>query len=195
MAFEAVDRAHFVPPEVAPQAYLDTPLPIGHGQTISAPSIVAMMTEALAPQPGQNLLEIGTGSGYQAAILAHLVGPKGKVTTLERLPELSKAAQATIGKHYPRLHKRICFAVADGSKGHPKHAPYDGILVTSAAPSIPKPLIHQLAEGGRMIIPVGSRYLQDLLLVQKSRGKTTTTSLTPVMFVPLVGQEGFSDSP
>jgi protein-L-isoaspartate(D-aspartate) O-methyltransferase len=192
-AFEAVDRARFVPDELREQAYLDAPLPTMRGQTISAPSVVALMTESLAPRAGHNLLEVGTGSGYQSALLAHAVGPKGFVTTVERLAELSEYARSRIRKHYPELAKRMEFAVADGSLGFTRRAPYDGILVTAGAPRVPPSLFAQLREGGRLVIPLGGEYLQDLVLVRKSKGRQESASLFPVMFVPLIGAEGFPE--
>ena len=193
-AFESIDRAFFLPEDLQEQAYLDIALPTSQGQTISAPSVVALMSEALQPKRGQKLLEVGTGSGYQSALLAHAIGPKGSLTTIERFSELSSFAQKTIKKYYPELAKCINFVVADGSVGHNKSAPFDAILVTCGAPSVPKSLFAQLKEGGRMVIPLGGPYAQDLALVRKVKGKMVSTLLFPVMFVPLVGEEGFPES-
>lgn len=192
-AFESIDRVHFVPSDEREQAYMDRPLPTLSGQTISAPSMVAMMTETFAPRAGEKILEVGTGSGYQVALLAHMVGPKGKVITIERLKELTGYASERIKKHYPKLCKRLELVTGDGSGGHAKGAPYDAIIVTSAAPRIPKPLIEQLKVGGRIVIPIGSPLGQSLVLARKGpKGQVESVELMPVMFVPLIGKYGFS---
>ena len=178
-AMSTVPRHLFVPAYLKQQAYTDGPLPIGHGQTISQPYIVAYMTEILHIQPQHRLLEIGTGSGYQAAVLAEL---SDQVYTMEIIPELADSA----GR---RLKETGCSSVTvrqgDGYHGWPEAAPFDGIMVTAAAEFIPPPLLQQLKEGGRMIIPVGSPfYVQHLMLVEKTQGKISTRSLMPVRFVP-----------
>jgi protein-L-isoaspartate(D-aspartate) O-methyltransferase len=176
-------RHLFVDEALASRAYDDTSLPIGHGQTISQPYIVALMTDLLRPQPGQRVLEVGTGSGYQAAVLAELVG---EVYTMEIIPPLGKSAAVRLAKlHYDNVQVRI----GDGYYGWQQHAPYDGIMVTAAAGHIPPPLLKQLKPGGRMVIPVGSNFLvQYLVLVRKdAAGNLSTRQILPVRFVPLTG--------
>jgi protein-L-isoaspartate(D-aspartate) O-methyltransferase len=179
-ALRTVKRHEFVPTAQIENAYNDRPLPIGYGQTISQPYIVAYMTEAIKLQPHFKVLEIGTGSGYQAAILSKIVK---EVYTVEIIPELGNAATDRL--------KRTGFAnvrvkIADGYDGWQEHAPFDAIMVTAAAEYIPPPLIKQLKEGGKMVIPVGSPFMtQMLLLVEKKDNRTKTRSLLPVVFVPL----------
>lgn len=178
-AMRAVPRHLFVPDYLRDSAHEDTPLPIGHGQTISQPFIVAYMTETVEPRPDFTVLEIGTGSGYQAAVLAKIVK---EVYTIEIIPELGNAAAARLKT---LEYNNIKVKVADGYYGWKEHAPYDAIVVTAAAEHIPPPLIEQLTDGGRMIIPVGSPFMvQMLTLVRKENGKTTAESLMPVRFVP-----------
>ena len=178
-AMTTVPRHLFVPEKLRRRAYADIPLPIGHGQTISQPYIVAYMTEIIQPKPDCRVLEIGTGSGYQAAVLAELAG---RVYTMEIVPELAKDAKDRLRKlDYAKVEARQ----GDGYYGWPEAAPFDAIMVTAAAEFIPPPLLDQLKEGGRMIIPVGSPfYVQHLMLVEKNQGKITTRSLLPVRFVP-----------
>jgi protein-L-isoaspartate(D-aspartate) O-methyltransferase len=180
----AVPRHRFVPAGEARNAYENRPLPIGHGQTISQPYIVALMTELLRPKPGHVVLEVGTGSGYQAAVLAKLVA---KVKSIEIVGPLAKSATARLAAlGYGNVEVKL----ADGYHGWPEHAPFDGIIVTAAASSIPPPLIRQLKPGGRMVIPVGAAFFtQNLILLEKdAKGKVTTTALLPVAFVPLTGE-------
>jgi protein-L-isoaspartate(D-aspartate) O-methyltransferase len=159
------------------QAYVDHPLGIGYGQTISQPYIVALMTELLALSPGDNVLEIGAGSGYQAAVLAQITT---RVTSIEIVPELCEQASSRLGESV----KVIC---ADGYYGYPEGAPYDGIIVTCAPDHIPQPLVAQLADGGRMVIPVGPPGMyQVLLLLEKQGEKVTSREIGDVSFVPLV---------
>jgi len=182
-AMDAVPRHRFVPPRNVGNAYANRPLPIGHGQTISQPYIVALMTELLESQPDDVILEVGTGSGYQAAVLGELVA---RVYTIEIVAPLAKSADARLRQlDYQNIEVKL----GDGYYGWPEHAPYDGIIVTAAATSIPPPLIQQLKPGGRMVIPVGAPfYAQDLILVRKDgKGKSTATSVLPVAFVPLTG--------
>jgi protein-L-isoaspartate(D-aspartate) O-methyltransferase len=182
-AMGAVPRRLFVPMELQPLAYQNGPLPIGHGQTISQPYIVALMTDLLAPQPEDVILEIGTGSGYQAAILASLVR---QVYSLEIVAPLSKRAAQLLAEHgYENVQCRI----GDGYYGWPDHAPYDGIIVTAAAAEIPPPLIEQLKPEGRLVIPVGAACLpQELVVVEKrKKGQITTRRILDVAFVPLTG--------
>ncbi|MEM3837559.1 MAG: protein-L-isoaspartate(D-aspartate) O-methyltransferase [Fervidicoccaceae archaeon] len=197
-AFLRVPREKFVPPEYREYAYFDEPLPIGLGQTISAPHMVAIMTEELNAEAGWRVLEIGTGSGYQAAILAEIVAPSderrekwGHVFTIERLEMLAEQARKNIASS--GYEDRITVIVGDGSLGYEKEAPYDGILVSAAAPKIPRPLIEQLKDGGRMVIPVGHRYVQRLHVVEKTGESIRVNVREPCVFVPLIGKEGFSE--
>ena len=178
-ALRKVPRHKFVPPYLIDRAYDDGPLPIGYGQTISQPYIVAYMTAAIDPKPGQKVLEIGTGSGYQAAILSEIVG---KVYTIEIITELFRSSSKRLKE---MDYNNITCKNADGYYGWEDIAPFDAIVVTAAAEFIPPPLITQLKDGGRMIIPVGSPFLnQTLVLVEKRDGEVITTSLFPVRFVP-----------
>ena len=178
-AMRSVERHLYVPENSVSHAYEDRPLPIGYGQTISQPYIVAYMTETIEPKPGFKVLEIGTGSGYQAAVLAEIVK---EVYTIEIIPELGKAAGDRLMKNG---YKNVNVKIADGYNGWIENSPYDALIVTAAAEYIPPPLIAQLKDGGRMIIPIGSPFLtQSLMLVEKNGKKITTTSLLPVMFVP-----------
>ena len=183
-AMDAVPRHRFVPANYADLAYANRPLPIGYGQTISQPYIVALMTELLEPQPDDVMLEIGTGSGYQAAVLAKLVP---RVYTIEIVAPLAESATAGLRE---LGYQNVQVKTGDGYYGWPEHGPFDGIIVTAAADSIPPPLIAQLKPGGRMVIPVGAPFhTQDLILLQKDpQGRVTTTSILPVAFVPLTGQ-------
>ncbi len=180
-AMRIVPRHEFVPRDQADQAYGDRALPIGEGQTISQPYIVALMTELLNVQPGDAVLEIGTGSGYQAAVLAVLTD---QVYTVEILPKLARRAAETLD----RLgYARVQTANADGYFGWAEHAPYDGIIVTAAPDHIPAPLVAQLREGGRMVIPVGPPgSYQTLWRLTKQQGKVVSENITDVAFVPLV---------
>jgi protein-L-isoaspartate(D-aspartate) O-methyltransferase len=179
-----VERHHFVPKAYLAEAYQDYPLPIGEGQTISQPYIVAFMTEALELKKNDKVLEIGTGSGYQAAILAEICD---SVFTIEIFESLGKSAQKTlINLGYDNVFVRI----GDGYQGWPDHAPYDGIIVTCAPEKIPEMLQTQLAEGGRMIIPVGGTYTQELILLEKKNGKLQKKSVLPVRFVPMIDEKG-----
>lgn len=178
-----VPRHLFVPDDVRSAAYQNRPLPIGFGQTISQPYIVALMTDLLAPDPADTILEVGTGSGYQAAVLAELVG---QVHTMEIIPELARQAE----KRFARLGTaNIRVRQGDGYFGWPDAGPFDGIIVTAAADHVPPPLVRQLKEGGRMVIPVGHRFsVQQLLLITKDNdGNLQTRQILPVRFVPLTG--------
>lgn len=182
-AMLSVPRHEFVPANLRANAYADFPLPIGYGQTISQPYIVAFMTEQLGLSPRSRVLEVGTGSGYQAAVLAEIAGD---VYTIEIVPQLSREAEARLRlRGYGRVHTRT----ADGFYGWPDAAPFDAIIVTAAAGFVPPPLVEQLRPGGRMVIPVGSVYgAQNLVLVRKAPdGAITTRTLLPVRFVPLTG--------
>lgn len=178
-AMRKIPRHSFVPSSEIANAYDDRPLPIGYGQTISQPYIVAFMTESIKPKAGQRVLEIGTGSGYQAAVLAEIVS---QVYTVEIVQELSKQATTRLKN---LNYKNIEVKNADGYHGWKEHAPFDAIVVTAAAEYVPPPLKEQLKDGGRMIIPIGSPYMvQQLMLIEKTGGKYRTTSLLPVRFVP-----------
>lgn len=179
-AMERVPRHRFVPAEHRAQAYADHPLPIGHGQTISQPYIVALMTQLLQLGPEDRVLEVGTGCGYQAAVLAEIAD---EVYSLEIVPEL-------VGQTERRLEKlgydNVYLRHGDGYNGWPEFAPYDGIIVTAAAPDVPQPLIDQLADGGHMVIPVGSRLgFQDLWLLEREGDEVRRTNYGGVLFVPL----------
>ncbi len=181
-AMRAVPRHEFIPAGLRDEAYDDHPVPIGHGQTISQPYIVAFMTEQLAPQPGDRVLEIGTGSGYQAAILARLVK---EVFTIEIVAPLAGRATADLARlGYKNIHVRA----GDGYLGWPEAAPFDAIIVTCAPDHVPEPLVAQLREGGRMIIPVGGRRSQELILLEKRGGKLEQRAVLPVRFVPMTGR-------
>ena len=186
-AMTAVPRHEFVPPELRSHAYDDLPLPIGGGQTISQPYMVAAMTAALHLQPGDRVLEIGTGCGYQAAVLSRLVK---EVFTIERRPELASGACARLARlGYSNAHVHC----GDGTLGLPEFAPFDAILVAAAAPAIPKPLLVQLAEGGRMILPLGGVEHQELQLIEKHGDAFPTKMLEGCRFVPLVGYHGWQE--
>jgi protein-L-isoaspartate(D-aspartate) O-methyltransferase len=182
-ALGEVERHEFVPRGQQANAYANRPLPIGHGQTISQPYIVALMTDLVDPQPDQVVLEVGTGSGYQAAVLARLVR---EVYSIEIIEELATEA----GARLERLgFDNVTTRLGDGYYGWEEHAPFDAIVVTAAASHVPPPLVAQLKPGGRMVIPVGSRFLtQYLLLVEKTAdGEILTRQITAVRFVPLTG--------
>jgi len=179
-ALRAVPRHRFVPESLREAAYDDTPLPIGHGQTISQPYIVAAMTEALGPEPDDVVLEVGTGSGYQAAVLARLVRKVVSIELLAPLAESAREALAETGVRNVEVH------VGDGWKGVPEQAPYDGILVTAAPDVVPEALLEQLKVGGRLVIPVGDAWAQSLRVVTRTEGGYDTRTLFDVRFVPLV---------
>jgi protein-L-isoaspartate(D-aspartate) O-methyltransferase len=188
-ALASVPRHRFVPPALAHAAHDDAPLPIGCGQTISQPYIVALMTAALAPRRTHRVLEIGTGSGYQSAVLAHIVR---RVYTVERLGELSAAAEERLmGLGY----RNVAYRVGDGTEGWPEEAPFDGILVTAAAPEIPEPLLAQLAPGGRIAVPVGDRSLQILTIAERGAGGFRQWTEGACRFVPLIGRYAFAAQP
>jgi protein-L-isoaspartate(D-aspartate) O-methyltransferase len=184
-AFRAVPRHQFVPGELARDAYSDYPLQIGFDQTISQPYIVALMTNLLQLEGRENVLEVGTGSGYQAAILGRLASI---IHSVELLPELATSAAALLsllGYNNVFVHQ------GDGSLGWPANAPYDAILVTAAAPIPPQPLFDQLAEGGRLVIPIGERREQELQVWRLENGRLDYETIIPVVFVPLKGQYGW----
>ncbi len=183
-AFQQVPRHEFVIPEYIKWAYADSPLPIDEGQTISQPYIVAYMTEVLDLKPSDRVLEVGTGSGYQAAILAQLCD---SVFTIELFEELNKSATKVFRK---LEYNNIYCKVGDGYLGWPEKAPFDAILVSCSPSHVPEPLQEQLAEGGRMIIPVGAGNIQKLVLLQKRNGKIRKKEVLPVRFVPMLDEDG-----
>lgn len=181
-AMRTVPRHELVPSELRDRAYEDRPLPIGYDQTISQPYIVAFMTEVLRVQPTDRVLEIGTGSGYQAAILGKLAAEVYSIEIVEPLAERARADLARLG--FTNVHVRA----GDGYRGWPDAAPFDAVIVTCAPDHVPEPLVAQLKEGGRMIIPVGDRYGQRLYLLEKRAGKVEQRAVLPVMFVPMTGE-------
>ncbi|NNJ26131.1 protein-L-isoaspartate(D-aspartate) O-methyltransferase [Alienimonas chondri] len=185
-AVAAVDRARFMPPGQRSAAWIDAARPIGSGQTISQPSLVARMTGALELTGDETVLEIGTGSGYQAAILARLCA---RVVTVERLPELADPARETLGELGV---ENVTFRTGDGTLGAPEEAPFDAIVVTAAAPDVPPALRDQLADGGRLVIPVGDRFTQELIRVRKTGKEFDRETLCGCRFVPLIGEQGWS---
>lgn len=182
-AIKEVKREDFVPPHLKQYAYIDEPLPIGEGQTISAPHIVAMMCELLEIHPADHILEVGTGSGYHAAVMAQLIND-GVIYTIERSKRLAFEAAK-------RLPSTIVTIVGDGSLGIPEKAPFDKISVTCSAPDVPPPLLEQLKSGGRMVIPIG-RWIQELYVIKRVNGIQKTKE-GGVAFVPLIGKYGFKD--
>ena len=186
-AFLNVHRHNFLPDKLKNIAYYDSPIEIGLGQTISAPHMVAIMCEALDIQKGQKILEIGSGSGYHAAVVSHIVGKKGHVYSVERLEKLAITASDNLKNAGVT---NITIEIGDGSEGLKKYQPYDRIYVTCAAPIIPQPLIEQLKNGGKLLIPVGKMYC-DLRLIKKQGEKITSKSFGGCVFVPLVGRFGF----
>ncbi|TDI12008.1 MAG: protein-L-isoaspartate(D-aspartate) O-methyltransferase [Acidobacteria bacterium] len=180
-AMRQVPRHLFVPEALRPHAYEDRPLPIGLGQTISQPYIVALMTALADVGPGDRVLEIGTGSGYQAAVLSVLAH---RVYSIEILEELSLRAQKVL---HETGRDNIEFRVGDGYRGWPEAAPFDAIVVTAAPPHVPQPLVEQLAQGGRLVIPVGTAY-QELLVLEKTAGGLVRRRSIPVRFVPMTGE-------
>jgi protein-L-isoaspartate(D-aspartate) O-methyltransferase len=183
-AMEKVPRHELVPESVRSSAYADHPLPIGHGQTISQPYIVAFMTEQLDPKPTDKVLEIGTGSGYQAAVLAELVAEVYTIEIVEPLAERAKADLQRLG------YKNVHVKAGDGYQGWPEAAPFDAVIVTCAPDHIPQPLIEQLKDGGKMIIPVGEGpWSQDLYLLEKQGNKVNKRAVLPVRFVPMTREK------
>lgn len=186
-AMAGVPRHVFVPPDVRSLAYADSALPIGHRQTISQPYIVALMTEAAQIRPGDKVLEIGTGSGYGAAVASRIAG---QVYTIERHADLAEEAR----RRFRELgYRNIRVIHGDGSQGWPPAAPYDAIIVTAAAPDLPQPLLEQLADGGRLVIPIGNRAFQTLVRAIRRDDEIHRELLAEVRFVPLVGEYGWKD--
>ena len=186
-AMRKADRKNFISEEHRGQAYEDRPLPIGEGQTISAPGVVAFMSRVLDVREGMRVLEVGAGSGWQAAILSGLVGEGGEVWTVERLPEIAARARENVGK---LGLGNVNVILGDGSAGYAEKSPYERIMVTAAGPKIPEPLQEQLAEGGKLIMPVGGSFLQELLLCTKTEEEMKCESVMSVVFVPLIGEHG-----
>ena len=185
-AMREVPRHLFVPPEWRHEAYSDRPLPIGDEQTISQPYMVAIMTQSLALQGHEHVLEIGTGSGYQAAVLSRLAA---HVSSIEYFADLADSARALL----QRLgYINVDVIVGDGGLGLPAQAPYDGIIVAAAAPHVPQPLLAQLAEGGRLVIPVGSATSQELFIITRRGDDYAQERYVPCRFVPLLGEEGWA---
>lgn len=186
-AMERVPRELFVPDDERRRAYADAALPIGHGQTISQPYMVARIAEALALRPGDHALDVGTGSGYQAAVLAEL---GADVVTIERIPELAQSARASLAAAgYPQVDVRV----GDGTLGVPELAPFDAIAVAAAAPAFPETLYEQLRPRGRLVVPVGGEHMQRLEVIVRSPEGPAVVHSVPCRFVPLVGREGFGD--
>lgn len=185
-AFEMTPRHAFVPTGLRHRAYEDAPLPIGNGQTISQPWVHARYLELLHLTGKERVLEIGTGSGYQTVLLAHLVA---QVFSIERIPALMQQARENIQRAGV---KNVSVLLGDGTIGWREYAPYDAILVSAGAPSIPRPLLDQLAEGGRLLIPVGDREEQKLIVAERKNGQIEIQDIAPVRFVPLLGSHGWS---
>jgi protein-L-isoaspartate(D-aspartate) O-methyltransferase len=186
-----VERHRFLPKGLESVAYVDSPLSIGEGQTISAPHMVGMMVSGLDLHPGLSVLEVGGGSGYHAAVIAELVRPGGHVYSIERIQALAdRAGSNLVTTGYADT---VTTVVADGSKGYPARAPFDRISVACGAPDVPPPLFEQLKEGGKMLIPVGGRTYQELFLVTKVGGGKRMQDMGSVLFVPLIGEYGFKE--
>jgi protein-L-isoaspartate(D-aspartate) O-methyltransferase len=184
-AFEMTPRHAFVPTGLRHRAYEDAPLPIGNGQTISQPWVHARYLELLSLKGTERVLEIGTGSGYQTVLLAHLVA---QVFSIERIPALMQQARENIQRAGV---KNVSFLVGDGTIGWREYAPYDAILVGAGSPSVPQPLLDQLAEGGRLLIPIGDREEQRLVVAERKGGQIQMRDVAPVRFVPLIGHHGW----
>lgn len=188
-AMKKVPREHFVPERIRDLAYQDSPLQIGEGQTISAPHMVAIMVERLDLEKGHKVLEIGGGFGYHAAVVTEVIGEEGHVFTVERIESLARRAKENLRN--AGYEGRVTVVLGDGSKGLAEHAPYDRIFVACAAPDIPKPLIEQLKDGGKILVPVGNKWFQSLIFAEKRGGKVKKRDYGGCVFVPLIGEYGF----
>lgn len=188
-ALRKVPRERFVPDHLAHEAYVDSPLPIGMGQTISAPHMVAIMLEELDLKAGMRALEIGAGSGYHAAVTAEIVRPDGAVFTIERIPDLVEFARRNLES--AGYSDTVKVFLGDGSQGSPENAPFDRIFVACGAPDVPRPLMEQLREDGILLVPVGGRSFQDLIKISKKGGKITRENRGGCIFVPLIGEHGY----
>jgi len=186
-AFLKVERHRFIPTSLRGSAYADYPIPIGEKQTISQPYIVALMTESLDLSKTDNVLEIGTGSGYQAAILAELAN---QVFSIERFPTLAKRAESLLQE---LSYANIKIKIGDGTLGWPEYAPFSRVIITAAAPQVPLPLAEQLSDNGKMILPLGEAFSQVLTLIKKEKGQLMSESICGCVFVPLIGKYGHSD--
>jgi protein-L-isoaspartate(D-aspartate) O-methyltransferase len=187
-AMLAIPREEFVAPEIRKDAYVDGPLPIGHGQTITQPYMTALMAQLLELRGGEKVLDVGTGSGYHAAVLGALAG---RVISIERIPELANQARANLRR--TGLDSNITVVCGDGSVGLPRESPFDAISVAAASPQTPPALLAQLNDPGILVIPVGGRDDQDLYVVRKENGKITTSVASGCRFVPLLGREGWQE--
>jgi protein-L-isoaspartate(D-aspartate) O-methyltransferase len=192
-ALQRVPREEFVPEDKRSYAHMDTPLPIGKGQTISAPHMVASLCEEMDLEPGMKILEIGTGYGYNAAVVAEIIGEEGHVYTIERIESLALKARDNLKR--TGYDKRVTIVLADGTQGYPEEAPFDRIYATASAPRVPEPLKTQLIIGGKLLSPVGSdHYFQELVAVIRiSEDEYETKELGGVAFVPMIGKHGWPD--
>jgi protein-L-isoaspartate(D-aspartate) O-methyltransferase len=192
-ALQRVPREEFVPEDKRSYAHMDTPLPIGKGQTISAPHMVAILCEEMDLEPGMKILEIGTGYGYNAAVVAEIIGEEGHVYTIERIESLALKARDNLKR--TGYDKRVTIVLADGTQGYPEEAPFDRIYATASAPRVPEPLKTQLIIGGKLLSPVGSdHYFQELVAVIRiSEDEYETKELGGVAFVPMIGKHGWPD--
>ncbi|MFO8110060.1 MAG: protein-L-isoaspartate O-methyltransferase [Thermoplasmata archaeon] len=186
-AMETVPRHLFLPEQLSHRAYVDSPLPIGGGQTISAPHMVAMMVEGLDLKAGMKVLEVGGGRGYHAAVISRIVGEEGDVVSMEILPELAERGKRVLDE---LDYNNVKIVIGDGSEGYEEGGPYHRISVACGAPSIPEPLIKQLNRGGKMLIPIGGEYYQNLIRITKKENKLKKENLGGVLFVPLKGKHG-----
>ena len=186
-AMQKVPRHKFIDENFLSQVYEDHPLPIGDGQTISQPYMVALMTQSLELKGGERVLEVGTGSGYQAAILAEIAG---EVYSIERFADLARKAEGILSE---LNYSNVKIKIDDGTAGWSEAAPFDGIIVTAGAPDVPPSLVRQLADGGKLVIPVGGKFMQTLSVLKKEGGKLRQKDICGCVFVPLVGGEGWED--
>ena len=188
-AMLAVERHKFILDDFISEAYSDRPLPVMNGQTISAPHMVAIMTELLDVKNDSKILEIGAGSGYQAAVLAE-IAKEGTIYTIERIPQLAEFAEKNLKNCG---YENVFVIVGDGTQGYEEKAPYDRIIVTAGAPKIPNALIEQLGDKGKIVIPVGGRFQQELIMIERKNGRINKKSCGGCVFVPLIGRDGHSE--